>query len=390
MPKEKIIRITTVPISLKTLLKGQLKYMSDYFDIVAVSSDGDEFESMIEEQAVRGIRISMTRKITPFRDLLSLIKLIFLFLKEKPLIVHSHTPKAGTLSMLAAFLCRVPVRMHTVAGLPLLETKGIKRIILNKVEKYTYKCSTKVYPNSKGLLDIILLNKYCLSNKLKVIGNGSSNGIDTEYFSPTSIPRDIIERNKAIYNILPTDFVFVFIGRLVTDKGINELINAFYNVSQNHNNAKLLLIGMQEITLDPIKKETLKIINSHPAIINVGYQQDVRPFILMSHVLTFPSYREGFPNVVMQAGALGLPSIVSDINGCNEIISDQVNGLIIPAKNSVALEKAMVEMMINIKKRRLLSQNARSIIIERYEQKVVWKLIKEEYYKHLIQIGCSL
>ncbi|MGL5261610.1 MAG: glycosyltransferase, partial [Bacteroides sp.] len=186
--KKKLIRITTVPQSLKNLLKGQLKFMSKYFEVVAVSSDGDCFEEMLEEQGgIRGVKINMSRKITPFQDLVSLYQLIRLFQKEKPYIVHTHTPKAGTLGMLAAWLTRVPYRIHTVAGLPLLVTTGLKRKVLDFVEKITYACATKVYPNSFALKEIISKNNFASKKKLDVIAQGSSNGIDTEFFNAASV-----------------------------------------------------------------------------------------------------------------------------------------------------------------------------------------------------------
>ena len=184
----KLFRITTVPISLKTLLKGQYRFMSDNgFEVVGVSSFGKELGEVSEDEGIRTVAIEMSRQITPLQDLKSLWKMWNFLRKEKPEIVHTHTPKAGTIGMLAAKLAGVPHRLHTVAGLPLMEAKGNKRKILNFVEKITYACATKVYPNSKGLYHIILENNFTTKNKLKVIANGSSNGINTEYFSPESI-----------------------------------------------------------------------------------------------------------------------------------------------------------------------------------------------------------
>ena len=357
--------------------------MKAYYEVIAVSSDQKELIHVRDLQQVVVYAVQMTRQLTPVKDLIALFKLIHLFRKEKPQIVHSHTPKAGTLAMLAAWLCRVPIRMHTVAGLPLLESSGIKRIILDFVEKITYTCATKVYPNSFGLKDIILQNKYCSESKIKVIGNGSSNGIDTNYFSKDAILPELKEKLRQNYQILSDDFVFIFIGRLVSDKGINELVVAFNAVYQKHSNAKLLLIGPRESELDPLNEETDQILRNNPAVICTGFQSDVRPFISISDVLTFPSYREGFPNVVMQAGAMGLPSIVTDINGCNEIIQENVNGMIVPSKDALSLENAMLEMLENKEKRDRLAQNTRPLIVERYEQQMIWQLIKQEYDEQL-------
>ena len=175
------------------------------------------------------------------------------------------------------------------------------------------------------------------------------------------------------------DFVFIFVGRIVTDKGINELVEAFSKLNQEINAIKLLLVGPFEEDLNPLKPETLEIIKSHSSIISVGYQNDVRPYFSISNALVFPSYREGFPNVVMQAGAMNLPSIVSDINGCNEIIENNKNGIIIPVKNSTALFVAMKEFVQNSVSFQFMKSNSRSLIENRFEQKMVWESLLNEY-----------
>lgn len=379
MHKEKLIRITTVPISLKILLRGQHKFMSNYYEVIGVSSQGKDLNEVHEKEGIRVVPLEMTRTISPLKDIKSLWELYKLLKKEKPFIVHSHTPKAGIIGMLAAKLANVPNRFHTVAGLPLLETMGTKRKILDFVEKLTYSCATRVYPNSFGLKEIIIKNQYCKSEKLKVLANGSSNGIDTAFFNPELIQNEQKINLKKSLNINEDDFVFIFVGRLVSDKGITELVKAFDRINKENVRTKLLLIGSLETDLDPLSLETENSIRNNDSIISVGYQNDVRPYFSISDVLTFPSYREGFPNVVMQAGAMGLPSIVSDINGCNEIISEGKNGLIVPVKNAKELEKAMRKIIIDINFRDEIQSNARKIIVSNYEQKVVWDAILKEY-----------
>lgn len=378
---KKIVRITTVPQSLRILLKGQLKYMSSHFNVIAVSSRGDCLDAVVKEQGVRGVEIEMSRKITPIRDFIALVKLIIFLRKEKPFIVHTHTPKAGTLGMIAAKISRVPHRLHTVAGLPLLETTGSKRILLNSVERITYKCATIIYPNSRGLKEIIINNKLAPEWKLEVIGNGSSNGIDTSYFSLESVGTDY-KKIKYKLNISSESFVFCFIGRIVKDKGIEELVRAFTELNQNYTNIHLILVGSFEKDLDPISPEIENQIQINKNISFTDYQNDVRPFLAISNALVFPSYREGFPNVVMQAGAMGLPSIVTNINGCNEIIKNGENGVIIPPKDKNALLKAMnyfVEQKDGMVKE--MAEKARPMIVNRYDQKKVWEAILTEYKK---------
>jgi glycosyltransferase involved in cell wall biosynthesis len=377
--KNKLIRITTVPLSLDKLLSGQLQYMNNFYDVVAVSSDNDYLNKIGLRENVKTFPIEMSRKITPIKDLIAVFRIFLLLRKEKPLIVHSHTPKAGILGMVAAKFARVPIRMHTVAGLPLMETTGFKRIILEKVEKLTYKSATKVYPNSSGLYNFILENKFTEPKKIKIIGNGSSNGINTEHFSPNQVSMRQQHDLKTELGIVATDFVFIFVGRLVGDKGINELLQAFKKLIEHNPNIKLILVGMQEQDLDPLENQTQEEINNNKNILFVGYQDDIRPYLAISKALVFPSYREGFPNVVLQAGAMGLPSIVTDINGCNEIIIDGQNGIIIPVKNSEAIEKAVRTIVEDIDFYNCLQSNARKMITARYEQQVVWDAILEEY-----------
>jgi len=367
---DKIIRVTTVPISLGGLLissKG------------AVKNDNSEIDIVAETEGIDVISVEMTRKITPIKDLIAVYKLYKIFKAEKPFIVHSHTPKAGTLSMLAAKLAGIPNRLHTIAGLPLLEATGVKRVLLDIVEKATYACATKIYPNSYGLKDIIIENKYTSNQKLKVIAKGSSNGIDTSHFDPAIYSeKDRLDLRKKI-GISKSDTVFIFVGRLVRDKGIEELIQAFVRINKEYVDTKLLLVGTYERHLDPINIESENEINTNPSIISVGWSKDVRPYFSISQILTFPSYREGFPNVVMQSAAMGLASIVSDINGCNEIIKDGLNGKIIPVKSSKALFESMKELIVDYQLLEKLSGNARKSICDNYERKYVWEELLNEY-----------
>lgn len=377
--RNKLIRITTVPISLEILLENQLHFMKQHYEVVGISSDKEYLKQVGHIQDVETYAIEMTRRITPFLDIKAVWQLYNYFKKEKPFIVHTHTPKAGTLGMIAAVLSGVPNRLHTIAGLPLLEATGLKRVLLNFVEKVTYACATNIYPNSYGLKEIVIQERLCRPAKLKIIGNGSSNGINTAYFNTEFFSNRDNQTLKSQLGISPQELVFIFVGRLVGDKGINELILAFKKLSSENSKTKLLLVGSAEPKLDPLNAATLQELNNNKAIISVGFQKDVRPFFAISNALVFPSYREGFPNVVMQAGAMALPSIVTNINGCNEIITDGINGIIIPVKDTIALYKAMRKIAANDDFRGQLQQNARPMIVSRYEQQLVWDAILEEY-----------
>jgi len=379
MKKFKIVRVTTIPLAFEKLLENQLSFLKSFYDVIAVSSDEKKLKKFAKSQGVKWYSIKMTRKITPIIDLISLFKMYFFIRREKPDIIHTHTPKAGVIGMFAAYIANVPIRIHTVAGLPLLETTGIKRIILNFVEKLTYKFSTKIYPNSYGLKEIILKNNFTVKNKLKIIGNGSSNGIDTNYFNPDLISKEQNQILKSNLKIQKTDFVFIFIGRIVGDKGINELVEAFNLFSKETSKTKLLLVGNFEDELDPISKSSKNIISNNDKIILAGYQNDVRPYFSISDVLIFPSYREGLPNVVLQAGAMGLPSIVSNINGCNEIIENNINGLVIKVKCIDAIYDAMIKITSDELLFNKLRLNSRDSIKIKYEREALWGMLLKEY-----------
>ena len=374
--KTKLIRTSTVPESLYSLLKGQLQFLSQYYEIIGISSKGTFLDETSKRESVKVIGVAMVRGISPFNDLISLIGLYIQFRKEKPTIVHSITPKAGLLSMLAAKTAGVPIRMHTFTGLIFPTRTGAMQKLLIKMDQLLCWAATNIYPEGSGVKnDLISFN--ITSKPLKVLANGNVNGIDTHHFTPVQVSAEKQALLKHDLGIQPNDFVFIFVGRLVGDKGINELVEAFVQLPTP--NTKLLLVGPFESELDPLQPETLKVIETHPNIISVGFQSDVRPYFAVSDCLVFPSYREGFPNVVMQAGAMELPSIVTDINGCNEIIIEGENGTIIPVKNIEAIKTAMQKMMNNKEFYLKLKENARPMIQSRYEQSVVWNALLEEY-----------
>lgn len=376
---KKLVRITTVPISLEKLLEGQLTFMSAHFEVIAMSAEPNRLKRFGEDNQVRVKALPLTRKITPFMDLKAIWKLYRILKAERPEIVHTHTPKAGMVGMIAARLAGVPHRWHTVAGLPLMETTGIKRKILERVERITYAMATRVLPNSKVLHEFILEQGWLPSSKLRVLHNGSSNGIDTDYFSRKTVTEAKQDQLRLELGIKPEDKVFVFVGRLVGDKGINELVQAFEMLSQKYPNIHLILVGPLEIELDPLANSTLVGIESNTRIHSVGYQPDVRPYLAISDVLTFPSYREGFPNVVLQAAAMDLPGIVTDINGCNEIIQEGENGLLIPTKDMAGLKQAMERILMETGLLQQLGKQARERVVERFDRLTFWKLLLKEY-----------
>lgn len=374
MSRRKLFRITTISLSLNTFLRGQLAFLNNYYEVVGIASGEAELQDVSKREGIRTINVPMYREINLWQDLQSFILLIAFFIKERPYIVHANTPKASLLSMVAAWITRVPHRIYTVTGLRFETATGRFRKLLIVMEKITCWCATKVIPEGEGVKKT-LIREEITKKPLRVVLNGNINGVDTQYYDRTIhvnlLASEIREKNK---------FTFSFVGRLVRDKGINELISAFVRLYEENVDIRLILVGSFEKELDPVSPETEYQILNHSAISFVGFQQDVRPYLAASDTLVFPSYREGFPNVVLQAGAMGLPSIVTDINGCNEIIKEGENGVIVPSRNEDELYMAM-KYFVEHKDEDIveMAQKARAIIIERFEQHKVWEALLAEY-----------
>lgn len=374
------MRAATVPGSLRAFCRGMLRELQQEcgYEVVAVSSPGEVLDEFAESEGVRAVGVPMERHISPLNDLKSLWRLTRVFRRERPYMVHSMTPKAGLLCMMAAWLCRVPVRLHTFTGLVFPTATGLKQRILIFTDRLTCTCATHVIPEGEGVRND-LINYHITRKPLRVLGHGNVRGIDLEHYNP-ELPEVRAEAAK-----LRSDevFTFIFIGRLVRDKGINELVSAFSQLNRQYPRTRLLLVGTYEDKLDPLEAESMTEIKSNPAIEAVGRQNDVRPWLAASDAFVFPSYREGFPNVVIEAGAMGLPSIVTDINGSREIIVDGQNGIIIPPRQAETLRRAMEIFMTDKDLTRKLSAKARPMIASRYEQTYVRRCLKE-FYKEIL------
>ena len=377
MSRKKIIRTSTVSTSLNTFCRGTLRRLANTYDVVAVSTPDDELREMAQREGIRVIGVPMRRPIAPLSDIVSLWRLIRVFRRERPTMVHSITPKAGLLSMIAAWICRVPVRLHTFTGLVFPTATGLKQRILILTDRITCACATHIVPEGEGV-KADLINYNITRKPLQVLGYGNIRGIDLDHYR-----RSPEVMNQALPLRKPNIFTFVFIGRVVRDKGIDELVEAFSLLHSEHPQTRLILVGRTEDNLDPVSPNTRSAIASHPAIEAVGSQSDVRPWLAASDALVFPSYREGFPNVVIEAGALDLPSIVTDINGSREIIVHGQNGIIVPPRNAQALLQAMTQFVQNPQATQAMAQKARQMIASRFEKSFVQKCLFD-YYNQIL------
>lgn len=287
--------------------------------------------------------------------------------------VHSLTPKAGLISMLAGWITGVPVRMHTFTGLVFPTATGFKQKLLIWMDRLTCACATHINPEGNGVKQDLM--RYQITKKpLKIIANGNINGINLDYFQKSPEIMQVAEAYRK-----EGFFTFCFVGRMVRDKGINELVSAFVRLQEKYASTRLILVGPFERNLDPVSSETEKQIFGNPAIEFMDFQKDICPFLAASDALVFPSYREGFPNVVLQAGAMGMPAIVTNINGSNEIIEPGKNGVIIESQNEEQLYLAMENFVLEQDKVRMMAQNCRTIIAEKFDQRIVWAALLEEY-----------
>lgn len=357
-------------MSLNIFCNGLLKELQEEgYDVVALSNPDADLQELGEREGVRTIGVAMERRVSLLKDLLSLIKLVSVMKKERPHMVHSMTPKAGLLCMMAAKMVNVPVRVHTFTGLVWPTATGLMRKILMTTDKITCACATHIIPEGEGVKQDL---QRCITQKpMKVLGYGNVKGIDLNYWARKN---SFVKRDS---------LTFIFVGRIVREKGINELVSAFVRLNKEYPDMRLLLVGPYEENLDPVLPETKRIIDECEAIEAVGAQKDVRPFYEQSDVLVFPSYREGFPNVVIEAGAMELPSIVTDINGSREIIEIGKNGMIVPPRDEQALFDAMKWMVEHPQERKCMAANARPMVVSRYEQGFVRQCLKD-YYKEIL------
>lgn len=372
MPK--LIRITTVPISLKFLITGQMRFMREHgWEVLMVSADGPERKAVIEAEDCRHEIIPMTRTVNPRSDIRCLRQLIRLFRSEKPDIVHSHTPKAGLLGMLAAKLTGVPVRIHTVAGMPLMTATGTAKFILNVTERLTYAAATHVWPNSRSLLKYIRVKRLVSNRKLDIVGGGSSNGIDLNVYTREAVSSEkLSEVQESIH--YDSDLTYLLaIGRMVVDKGIPELISVFDQLFQEHPHLRLILLGPleQERSAETLPTHIVRKIQEHPGIIHFQWSDEIPAFLHLADIFIHCSHREGFPNVVLQAGAMECPIVCSNIPGNIDIVEHEKTGLQFQVKDEAALSASLNRALSNREWVQLMATDLRAVVQRQFARKQI-------------------
>lgn len=363
-------------MSLDIFCRGLLHELSsEGYDVVALSSPDQPLEDLGRREEVRTVGVEMKRDISLFHDLRSLLRLIVVLRRERPQMLHTMTPKAGLLGMLAARIAGIPVRVHTFTGLLFPTATGLRKSILKLTDRITCLCATHILPEGEGVATD--LRKARITRKpLRVLGNGNVRGVDLDHYAPgpelTACGKEI--RKKL--GIPESSFTFVFAGRFVTDKGLPQLIEAFKGISGH--DCRLVLVGDTEGSSPALTRESLA---SVPGIhLSDGWVDDMRPWMSMADALVFPSLHEGFPNVVLEAGAMCLPSIVTDINGSREIIDSPQLGFVVPPATVVPLREAMVTMMsLSSAERARMGKAARDNIAAKYSAPFVRACLKNFY-----------
>lgn len=360
----KILVVTTTAETLLTILAGQEKFLSGHFNVRLCCSRDNHFNDLALSSQRNVFCVPMKRGITPFFDLYSLFRMIMVIIRFRPDVIHSYTPKAGLIAMTAGWLCRTPHRVHTFTGLVFPTAVGLRRRLLLFVDRVIAFFSTIIIPESQGVMRDLISNKV-VPGGISVIGNGNVAGIDVDHFSRSSFDQRNIGSEMSGFLLSPDSFVFCYVGRINKDKGIKELVTSFEGMPHE---CELIMIGALDVTAPP-DQATLDRIDSNPRIHSMGFQSDIRRFLVSSDVLVLPSYREGFPNVVLQAMALEIPVISTNVSGSNEVIIQGLTGWLVPTKDAGLLRGAMVSAFHTPRQKlKEMGRHGRRIVVSKYER----------------------
>lgn len=375
----RLIHITTIAESLG-FLRGQLGYMKARgFEITAISSPGQYLEGFAESEQIEARSVEMSRQITPMADIGSLFRLYRQLRELRPTIVHSHTPKGGLLGSIAALMARVPIRVYHMRGLPMLTATGRRRELLRWTERVACMAAHEVICVSSSLRDVAIAERLCPSWKIKVLASGSGNGVDTERkFDPDVIGASARAATRARLGIPKDALVIGFLGRLVRDKGVLELLEAWRTLSKELPDLHLFVLGALE-QRDAIPANAVDLLTSDPRVHWAGHDWNTPPLYAAMDVVALPTYREGFPNVPLEAAAMQLPIVGTSVPGCVDAIEDGVTGLLVPPRDALALTAALRRYLLDPELRAAHGAAGRARVRSLFRQEVIWKALHAEY-----------
>lgn len=365
-------------------LRGQVGYMrARGLEISAVSSPGPELTAFADAEGASILAVEMPRRISPIRDLLALAKLRRHFVRTRPQLVHSHTPKGGLLGMIAAALARVPVRIYHMRGLPMMTATGLRRRLLAATEWVACCFAHRVICVSRSVRDVAVAERLCPAGKITVLLGGSGNGVDAMgKFNPERLEADARETTRRRLEIPRDAVVLGFIGRLVRDKGIVELAEAWCALRDGWPTAHLLLVGPFE-PQDPVPSEIESALRRDPRVHLTGMDWNTPPLYAAMDVLVLPTHREGFPNVPLEAAAMRLPVVATRIPGCVDAVADGSTGTLVPVQDASALADAIASYLRDPLLRRRHGTAGRERVLREFAQEALWEALYGEY-EHLL------
>jgi glycosyltransferase involved in cell wall biosynthesis len=377
----KVLHVVNISFALPYFFGPQFDYFQkkgvQFF--VACSPD-DFFYQYTQSKHVKPIPANILREMNIKEDFRTIRKLITEIRKNEIDIVIGHTPKGAMIGIIAAFCAGVKKRIYFRHGLMYETSTGFKRALLKNIERLTSRLATKVVSVSPSVLEKSVAEKLTPRAKNILLNKGTSNGVDAIHlFNKDRIPQEQTEALRKQYNILSTDKVVGYVGRLVKDKGIQELLTAWKQVIATHPDAKLLLVGPFE-KRDSIDQSFKDYIEQEPSIIHTGLMENVTPFYALMDVFILPSYREGFPTVVLEASAMELPIITTRSTGCIDSIIENETGVFTEINAADIAEKINL-YLIDKDKAITQGKNGRRFIVENFDQKVIWQEIEEKILK---------
>jgi glycosyltransferase involved in cell wall biosynthesis len=364
----------------RVFLAYQINALVELYDVSIITNlNGNRSILDNISSKVNVINLPIERNINLFSDLWALLLLISIFYKNRFSLVHSVSPKAGLLASIAAWISRVPTRLHTFTGQVWMTKKGVSRWFLKLLDKIIVRLNTNILVDSFSQQDF-LIKEGVLSQDLSIVlGSGSISGVDINRFQYSKIHRNLIRKQL---NIKDDCLVFLFVGRLKKEKGVFELVEAFKNISEHHDNVALLIVGPDE---EGLKKELILCLEICKELIRfVDFTKTPEKYMAASDIFVLPSYREGFGSVIIEAASCGLPSIGSNIYGLNDAIKAGETGLLVSVRSSKSLEGAMLELVNDDKLRNEMGLNARKRAIDHFSQDdITLKIL--QLYKRLIK-----
>lgn len=382
-----LVHVTTVPESLY-FVSGQVGFMkANGFHVSGISSPGPYLDRFGAEEGIDTIAAEMPRRITPFKDIGALVTIWKHLRRLRPDIVHAHTPKGGLLGMLAAWLARVPVRIYHMHGLPYLTAVGWKRRLLMWSESVACRMSNRVLCVSRSVRTVAVEAGFCQPEKILVLLEGSCNGVDANVrFNPDRLDGRVRLQVREQYGIPENATVIGFVGRLVKAKGIVELSEAWTNIRDQFPAAHLLLVGPVE-TGDPVPTEVMHRLREDSRAHLIGEEWDVPPLYRAMDLLVLPTYREGFPIVLLEAAAMRLPIVATQVPGCVDAVRDCETGTLVPAQNSDRLAGAIARYLEDPPLGRMHGLAARNRVLREFSEHAMWAAVYEEYQRLLLEQG---